>query len=299
MQRAVAQAVAGQWQRTGLTSWPDDLAELPRTVEQLSGGHTVRGFPAFVDTGTRVDVQVFATKAEQTARMRPGLRRLLRLTAPSPVKAVERGLDTRARLTLNANPDGSLTALLEDCADAAVDALARETVWTKADFDALAARVGKGLAATTADIAGRVGKVLAAAHEAQVALPDRPPAAQADAVADIRAQLDRLLPKGFVTIAGATRLADLTRYLLAIGRRLERLPHAPGADRERMERVHAVEDAYDDLLRTLSPARASGVDVADIGWQIEELRVSLWAQQLGTPRPVSEQRIHKAIAAIN
>ncbi len=66
-------------------------------------------------------------------------------------------------------------------------------------------------------------------------IPDRPPAAQADAVADIGAQLDRLLPKGFVTVAGATRLADLTRYLLAIGRRLERLPHAPGADRERMD----------------------------------------------------------------
>ena len=299
VQRAVAQAVAGEWQRTGLTSWPADLTELPRTVEQLSGGHTVRGFPAFVDTGTKVDVQVFATKAEQTATMRPGLRRLLRLTVPSPVKAVERGLDTRARLTLNANPDGSLTALLEDCADAAVDALARESVWVKADFDALAVRVGKSLAATTADVAGRVGKVLAAAHEAQVAIPDRPPPAQADAVADIRAQLDRLLPKGFVTTTGVTRLADLTRYLLAIGRRLERLPHALGADRERMDRVHAVEDAYEDLLRTLSAARAAGSDVTDIGWQIEELRVSLWAQQLGTPRPVSEQRIYKAIAAIS
>ncbi|MBJ7464585.1 MAG: ATP-dependent RNA helicase HrpA [Mycolicibacterium sp.] len=299
VQRAVAQAVAGAWQRAGLTAWPPDLAEVPRTVEQLSGGHTVRGFPAFVDTGAAVDVRVFATKAEQTATMRPGLRRLLRLTAPSPVKAVERGLDTRARLALNANPDGSLTALLEDCADAAVDALAREMVWTKADFDALAARVGKGLAATTSDIAARVGKVLAAAHEAQVAIPDRPPAAQADAVADIRAQLDRLLPKGFVTITGVTRLADLTRYLLAIGRRLERLPHALGADRERMDRVHAVEDAYDDLVRTLSAARAAGADVTDIGWQIEELRVSLWAQQLGTPRPVSEQRIYKAIAAIS
>lgn len=298
VQRAVARAVAGEWQRTGLTSWPADLAELPRTVEQLSGGHTVRGFPAFVDTGDRVDVRVFAGKAEQTATMRPGLRRLLRLTVPSPVKAVERGLDTRARLSLNANPDGSLTALLEDCADAAVDALARESVWTKGDFDALAAQVGKGLAATTSDIVGRVGKVLAAAHEAQVAIPDRPPAAQADAVVDIRAQLDRLLPKGFVTVTGVTRLADLTRYLLAIGRRLERLPHALGADRERMDRVHAVEDAYDDVVRTLSTARASGADVTDIGWQIEELRVSLWAQQLGTPRPVSEQRIYKAIAAI-
>ena len=298
VQRAVARAVAGEWQRTGLQAWPADLAELPRTVEQLSGGHTVRGFPAFVDTGSAVDVTVFATQAEQSARMKPGLRRLLRLTAPSPVKAVERGLDTRTRLTLNANPDGSLTALLEDCADAAVDALAREPVWTKIDFDALAVRVSKGLAATTSDIAGRVGKVLAAAHEAQIAIPDRPPAAQADAVADIRAQVDRLLPKGFVTVTGVTRLADLTRYLLAIGRRLERLPHALGADRERMDRVHAVEDAYDDLLRTLSPARAAGADVADIGWLIEELRVSLWAQQLGTPRPVSEQRILKAIAAI-
>ncbi len=98
---------------------------------------------------------------------------------------------------------------------------------------------------------------------------------------------------------GATRLADLTRYLMAIWRRLERLPHALGADRERMDRVHAVEDAYDDLRRALSPARAAGTDIVDIGWQIEELRVSLWAQQLGTPRPVSEQRIYKAIAAIS
>lgn len=295
---AVAKAVAGEWERTGLRAWPDDLAELPRTVEQLSGGHLVRGFPAFVDAGAGVDVAVFASKAEQTATMKPGLRRLLRLSVPSPVKAVERGLDMRVRLTLNANPDGSLTALLEDCADAAVDALIRETVWTKKEFDALAVQLGKSLPATTRDIAGRVAKVLAAAHEAQVAIPDRPPAAQADAIADIRSQLDRLLPKGFVTVTGVSRLADLTRYLMAIGRRLERLPHGLGADRERMDRVHAVEDAYEDLVRGLTPARAAGADVADIGWQIEELRVSLWAQQLGTPRPVSEQRIYKAIAAI-
>lgn len=298
VQQAVARAVAGSWERRGLTGWPADLDELPRTVEQASGGHTVRGFPAFVDTGSAVDVKVFAQQAEQAAVMRPGLRRLLRLTVPSPVKAVERGLDMRARLTLNTSPDGTLAALLEDCADAGVDALSCELVWTRAEFDALAARVGKSLAATTMDIARRVEKVLAAAHEAQVAIPDRPVPAHADAVADIRAQLDRLLPKGFVTITGVTRLADLTRYLLAIGRRMERLAHGVGADRERMDRVHAVEDAYDDLVRSLSPARAAAADVVDIGWQIEELRVSLWAQQLGTPRPVSEQRIYKAIDAI-
>lgn len=298
VRRAVARAVAGSWERSGLTGWPADLDELPRSVEQVSGGHTVRGFPAFVDTGAAVDVKVFALAAEQAAVMRPGLRRLVRLSVPSPVKAVERGLDMRARLTLNTSPDGPLAALLDDCADAAVDALAREVVWARKDFEALTAQVGRSLATTTMDIARRVEKVLAAAHEAQVAIPDKPVPAQADAVADVRAQLDRLLPKGFVTLTGVTKLADLTRYLLAIGRRMERLPHGLVADRERMDRVHAVEDAYDDLLRSLSPARAAGQDVADIGWQIEELRVSLWAQQLGTPRPVSEQRIYKAIAAI-
>ena len=144
----------------------------------------------------------------------------------------------------------------------------------------------------------RVGKALTALHEVEVALPAQPSAAQAEAIADIRAQLGGLLPEHFVTATGAAHLADLTRYLTAVGRRLDRLPHGLAADRERMDRVHAVEDAYNELLQALSPARAAGADVRDIAWMIEELRVSLWAQQLGTPRPVSEQRIYRAIDAI-
>lgn len=296
--RAVADALGGDLERTGLKAWPDDLDELPRTVENVSGGHSVRGYPAFVDTGKAVDVKVFASQAEQAAAMGPGLRRLLRLAAPSPVKSIERGLSTRARLSLNANPDGTLAALLDDCADAAADVLIRKPVWTKAEFTGLVERAAKELGPTTQAAVSRVEKVLAAAHEVGLALPDKPPAAQADAIADVRSQLDRLLPNGFVTIAGIARLADLVRYVTAAARRLERLPHAIAADRERMARVHAVEDAYDDLVRALSPARAEAADVREIAWQIEELRVSLWAQQLGTPRPVSEQRIYKAIDAV-
>lgn len=298
IQRAVTAAVAGDLNRTGLTAWPADLDELPRTVERVTGGHTVRGYPAFVDRGATVDVQVFASAAEQQASMGPGIRRLLRLSVPSPVKAIERGLDTRTRLSLNANPDGTLAALLDDCTDAAVDALARKPVWTAAEFAALKTTVAQELGAMTRGIMNRVEKVLAAFHDVQVALPDKPGPAQAAAIADIRAQLDRLLPKGFVANAGAGRLSDLIRYVTAIGRRLERLPHAPAADAERMVRVHAVEDAYDALVQAISPTRARAADVRDVAWQIEELRVSLWAQQLGTPRPVSEQRIYKAIEAV-
>ncbi|WP_019972403.1 ATP-dependent RNA helicase HrpA [Mycobacterium sp. 141] len=295
---AVADALGGGLERSGLRGWPEDLDELPRNVENVSGGHTVRGYPAFVDAGKAVDIRVFATQAEQAAAMGPGLRRLLRLTVPSPVKAIERGLSPRVRLTLNTNPDGTLAALLEDCADAAAGVLLKRAVWTGADFTALAQQAAKELGATTTAVVNRVQAVLTAAHEVHVALPDKPLPAQADAVADIRSQLDRLLPKGFVTAAGAPRLADLARYVTAIARRLERLPQAVAADRERMSRVHAVEDAYDDVVQALSQARAADPKVGEIAWQIEEFRVSLWAQQLGTPRPVSEQRIYKAIDAI-
>jgi ATP-dependent helicase HrpA len=296
--QAVAEVVADGLERKGLRGWPDDLDELPQAVERVSAGHTVRGFPAFVDAGAAVDVRVFATTAEQGAAMGTGIRRLLRLSVPSPVKTIERQLSPRTRLVLGANPDGSLAALLDDCADAAVAVLAPAPVWTRSEFTALRQRVADALPSTALDIVGRIEKVLTAAHDVQVALPAQPPAAHADAIADIRAQLDRLLPQGFVTATGATHLADLTRYLTAVGRRLDRLPQGANADRERMARVHAVQDAYDELRQALSPARAAADDVRDIGRQIEELRVSLWAQQLGTARPVSEQRIYRAINAI-
>ncbi len=295
---AVADAVAGELERTGLRAWPDDLDEVPRVVERTRGARTVRGHPAFVDAGTAVDLRVFATSAEQDAAMRQGMRRLVRLSVSSPVKAVERQLNPRSRLALGANPDGSLSALLDDCADAAADALAPQPVWTRDEFTATRDRVAAALESTTADIVSRVEKVLNAAHDVELLLPAQPPPAQADAIIDIRAQLERLLPSGFVTATGSGHLADLIRYLTAIGRRLDRLPYAVEADRQRMQRVHAVQDAYDELVDALPPGRQSAANVRDIGRQIEELRVSLWAQQLGTPRPVSEQRIYRAIDAV-
>jgi ATP-dependent helicase HrpA len=295
---AVADAFAGALERTGLRGWPADLDEVPRVVEGNSGGRPVRGYPALVDTGAAVDVRVFATPAQQAAEMSKGTRWLLRLSIPSPTKAIEKQLDTRTRLTLGANPDGSLAALLEDCADAAVAALAPNPVWSRAEFTALRERVAKAMAPTVRDVLNRVERVLGALHDVRVALPAEPTPAQADAIADIHAQLDALLPTGFVNATGVTHLMDLSRYLTAIGRRLDRLPQGLNADRERMLRVHALEDAYHELVEALSPSRANMDDVRDIARLIEEFRVSLWAQQLGTARPVSEQRIHRAIEAI-
>jgi ATP-dependent helicase HrpA len=293
--RAVVDIVAAELEVSGLRSWPDNLDQLAASIERTVDGRAVRGYPAFVDAGSTVDLRVFATSDQQQDAMGPGIRRLLRLSVSSPVKAVQRQLDPRTRLTLGANPDGSLAALLEDCADAAVAALVTAPVWARDEFIALRDNVAKSLVPTTLDVVNRVEKVLAAAQAVQLLLPAQPTQAQAEAITDVRGQLDGLLPPRFATVTGAARLTDLVRYLTAIQRRLEKLPHAVNADHERMARVHAVQDAYDTLVRELPPARRTAVDVADIARQIEELRVSFWAQQLGTPRPISEQRIYRAI----
>ncbi len=295
---AVASAVGAEWERRGLSSWPD-LDELPRTVERRSGEHTVRGHPALVDRAASVDVVVFTSAAEAGAAHRLGVRRLVRLAVPSPVKAVERTLSTRARLVLGTSPDGSLAALLDDCADAAVDAVVgADPPHDRAGFGALCERVRSRLVPDTIDVVARVEPVLAAAHEVRAALPPRPSPAHAEAVDDVREQFRWLLPAGFVAAAGTARLPDLARYLRAIGRRLDVLARDVDVDRARMVRVQAVRAAYEELVSALPSVRAGAADVRDIGWLIEELRVSLWAQQLGTARPVSEQRIYRALDAI-
>ncbi len=281
-----AVAAATGLERDGLHDWPDDLDVLPRMVARPRG---VRGYPAFVDEGSTVAIRVFDTESEQRAGAGGGLRRLIRLTVPSPTKGVV--LSRQARLL-------GVADLLDECADAAADALIPSPVWDRDAFVGLREAVRAGLPAVTREVAAGVEQVLAAAHDVRLALRQQPPPAQAEAFDDMRAQLVALLPRGFVTSTGRSRLRDLERYLRAIGRRVEKLPREVEVDRARMQRVHAIRAAFDNLRNALPAGRANAPDVQDIRWLIEELRVSLFAQQLGTARPVSEQRIYRAIDAI-
>ena len=105
---------------------------------------------------------------------------------------------------LGANPDGSLAALLDDCADAAADVLVPAPVWTRAEFAALRDRVGRRIwCRRRSTSSGASRRCSPQRTKCELALPAKPPPAQADAIDDIRAQLDRLLPAGFVTATGA------------------------------------------------------------------------------------------------
>ncbi|MCL2536472.1 MAG: DUF3418 domain-containing protein, partial [Nocardiaceae bacterium] len=194
-------------------------------------------------------------------------------------------------------PDGSFDALLEDCRACAVDELIAENggpVQDPAAFEALTVTVRSQLATRVARLLRLLLPALAEAHRLAVLL-DR---ASGEAADDVREQRESLLFPGFVTELGSRRLKDLPRYLAAASMRLEALPASAGRDRAGMDALDRVYAAYDRMLSALPEERRGDADVNEILWKIEELRVSLFAQTLGTAIPVSEKRVLKAIDAI-
>ncbi|MCZ7424562.1 ATP-dependent RNA helicase HrpA [Micromonospora sp. WMMA1949] len=294
--RQVVAAAAPDVARTGLTEW--SVGALPRTIEQVRAGFAVTAYPALVDEGTTVGVKVFDSAAEQEAAHWAGTRRLLRLTLPSPAKFLQGRLSNEAKLALSRNPHGSVPELIEDAAGAAIDKLIGDAggpAWDAEGFAALRDTVRADLVDTVVEVMERVRRVLAAGYAVEQRLGATRNLAVVAALADIRNQLTGLVHKGFVTETGYARLPDLLRYLTAIERRLDRLPGNPQRDKQQQDRVAVVQKEYQDMLAALPPARRQEAAVRQIRWMIEELRVNVFAQALGTPYPVSEQRIYRAM----
>jgi ATP-dependent helicase HrpA len=132
----------------------------------------------------------------------------------------------------------------------------------------------------------------------EVRLSAQPAPVLEPAFADMRGQFAALIFPGFIARTGAARLPDLIRYLRAMVRRLEKLPGEQGRDAERMAAVHRMSDEYAAALAGLRPEVRDSPAAIAVRWMIEELRVNLFAQLLGTPGPVSEKRILTALHAL-
>ncbi|MFE0594027.1 ATP-dependent RNA helicase HrpA [Micromonospora echinospora] len=294
--RQVVAAAAPDVARTGLREW--SIGTLPRTIEQVRAGYRVTAYPALVDEGETVGVRVFDSEAEQAAAMWAGTRRLLRLTVANPAKFLQGRLSNEAKLALSRNPHGGVQQLIADATGAAIDRLVADAggpAWDAEGFAALRDKVRADLVDTVVEVMDRVRKVLAAAHAVQQRLTRTTDLTLVAALADLKGQLAGLVHAGFVTETGYARLPDLLRYLAAIERRLDRLPGNPQRDRQQQDRIAVVQKEYQDMLAALPPTRRNAEAVRQIRWMIEELRVNVFAQALGTPYPVSEQRIYRAM----
>ncbi|MPY85500.1 MAG: ATP-dependent RNA helicase HrpA [Actinophytocola sp.] len=294
---------AEKLERRGVRDW--DFERLPASFEGRSGGKRgkpVKGYPALVDAGDSVDVTVLATEHEQREAMWQGTRRLVLLRVGSPRKALRRTLSNTAKLELAQNPHGGVSGLLDDCVNCALDVVIAEAggpAWDAEGFEGLVAAARSHLEPTVVETMERVRRVLVAWRSAQLAVKHTDGPGFGDALADVSAQLDELVYDGFVTATGFDRLPDLVRYLTAVERRLERLPRDLERDTHRMRTVLALTDEYRALLAdTPAEDEAARARLAEIRWMLEELRVSLFAQTLGTAYPVSEKRVQRALDAV-
>ncbi len=292
-------AAAAQFERTGLTTW--DFGELPRLFTQARAGHEVRGYPALVDEGATVAVKVVATEAEQAETTRLGTRRLLMLAVPSPAPAVASELGNADKLVLALNPHGGAVALLDDAYAATVDALVCENggpAWDRESFDRLVELVRRDGRARTEQVVALALEALRSAHAVDRRLSGRAELAKLSALSDLKNQWARLMRPGFVAEGGVEALRHYPRYFRAMEERLDQLGTDPSRDAALMARVAGVQAAYLHQLEGLRDGERPGQALRAIGWMLEELRVSLWAQHLRTAQPVSVARIEKALAKL-
>jgi ATP-dependent helicase HrpA len=290
-------SAAAPLEQHGLTTWT--LGTLPRTVALPGTGRSVRGHPALVDEGATVGVRVLETPEAQRAAMQVGTRKLLALNVPSPIRHVQGTLTNADALALTGAPHGSPRAVLEDATVAALEGLIADAggpAWDAAGFARLRDHVAGNLADATLRAVRDAVAILDAAREVERLLE---PLARAPELApareDVERQLRRLVHPGFVAATGVRRLPDVERYLRAAARRLERLPNAPGPDMDKMRGVQELEREYEARVASWPAGRPLPPALQEVPWLLEELRVSHFAQALGTRGQVSAKRIRRLL----
>jgi ATP-dependent helicase HrpA len=190
--------------------------------------------------------------------------------------------------------------VLADCVLSSLDFLmAREgaPVHDEAAFARLSNAVRADLHDTTLEVLRVTADIVAAAGEVEATMAALTAPPLRASVDDVRQQVQALVHPGFVTETGKDRLPDVVRYLRAANRRLELVRQDPARDGVRMQRIAAVERARIEFLDRLRPEDRDAEPVLRLRWMVEELRVSLFAQSLGTAYPISEERIYRAIEA--
>ena len=282
-------------EKADLTEW--SFGELPSSYVKKQGQYEIKAFPALVDKKDSAAVELFDNEHKAQQAHQQGLRRLVLLNVPSPIKYLQQNLPNKSKLGLYFNPFGKVNDLIDDCIAAAVDSLLIKygNIRTADAFEKAKEQIRGELGDTVVEIATQVEQVLSIAHGLNKRMKGRVDLTMITAHGDIKSQLQSLVFKGFVSQHGAAKMTDLIRYLKAIERRLEKLPVDPNRDRLCVLELEKVAEQYQKLANKIPKGMPIPEEISAIFWMQQELRVSLFAQTLGTPYPVSAKRVLNAI----
>jgi ATP-dependent helicase HrpA len=303
--RQFSESARSRLERKGVTGW--DFGELPEQVEFVRGGQTLVGYPALVDEGASVALTVLDTEHDAQVATHRGLRRLFQLAAPEQVKHLARSLPGFQEMSLRyallleieggKQEKGAVSdRLRQELTDAICDRAFFVEDAPLRDADAFHARVAKARTRLT-DVASEVCRVMNEILAEYQALRPRinqqgVPVWQR-AMTDIRNQLRELLAPGFVVSIALPRLKHFPRYLKAIQFRLDKFSLNPAKDAQWMQQIQSWRQAWAARMQADRQRGVFDPKLDEFRWMLEELRVSLWAQQLKTPYPVSFKRLEK------
>ena len=277
------------------TTW--SFGELPELMEVRKGSTSLIGFPALVDQTDAVAIEVFDEPEVAAAKHRIGLRRLFALQLKDALKYLEKNIPDLQKMAVAFMPLGTQEELRQQIIEVALDrAFLLDPL--PADEASFKRRVDEGRGRLTLianEVARLAGTVLAEYATAARKIKDTK--GHPDATADAQQQLQRLVPRHFLAQTPWASLQHLPRYLKAITLRLDKLRADPARDTARMTDVKPQEQRYWRLVAE----RKGQVDdrMQELRWLLEELRVSLFAQELRTPQPVSIKRLEKVWAQLN
>ncbi|WP_293951193.1 ATP-dependent RNA helicase HrpA [uncultured Corynebacterium sp.] len=293
--RASVSRVARTSEQDEATSWtPETLGSINEEVDTTVDGQKVTAFPALVVSPTGVSVKVFPTRAAADASMITSTLTLLMREIEVNPKQMVKGLPLQQRVAVDNYPHGGSEGLVSDARIAAI----RDLMFANGGAVRTPEEFEKLLAVVKPAAAGEVRRTIVDLAPALVLYANVMSELEGwtgPAIDDMMSQLEFLLPKQAISIHGAQRLRHLPRYLHAMTIRMEEMNRDPDRDADRQDEINAVKDYLDTRLAKLPTNRRATREVKDIRWQIQELRVSLFAQRLGTPMPVSVQRIKKMV----
>ena len=275
----------------------DSLGAVPETVTTTIDGNEVDAYPALEATKDGVKVTVHPTKAAADASMVTATLTLLLREISVNAQQMTKGLPLRHKVAVDRYPHGGANGLVEDARVSVIRDLMMShggPVRTPEEFDALLAEIKPQVSGGVRRAVVNTAPALAAYADISVELDQW----EGPAIDDMRSQLVFYLPRHAITVHGVQHLQHLPRYIDAMRIRLEDMRLDPDRDADRQEVVDGVKRYLADHMKRLPAQRSKTRAYKDILWLIEELRVSLFAQRLGTPRPVSQRRIEKKIDAL-
>lgn len=287
-----------QSESESVKKWTSDtLGAVPETVTTTIDGNEVDAYPALEATKDGVKVTVHPTKAAADASMVTATLTLLLREISVNAQQMTKGLPLRHKVAVDRYPHGGANGLVEDARVAVIRDLMMShggPVRTPEEFDALLAEIKPQVSGGVRRAVVNTAPALAAYADISVELDQW----EGPAIDDMRSQLVFYLPRHAITVHGVQHLQHLPRYIDAMRIRLEDMRLDPDRDADRQEVVDGVKRYLADHMKRLPAQRSKTRAYKDILWLIEELRVSLFAQRLGTPRPVSQRRIEKKIDAL-